>query len=205
MVNQTEYKEIEKVNPFLAIWLSPKKTVRYVLEHKDLKYSLVLAAIAGIPTSIGSGYNLGISFWWMVIAAIVFGPILGIIGLGIGTVIYTWVGKWFGGVGSFKEMAQAMGVVVIPNIWLTPYWIISAVINYNQESMTTSSAIIWLLVTMLIMLPFGIWMLVIQSKAIGEVHQFSSWRGFATLIIPSILFGIIIFIFVFILIFSILG
>lgn len=210
MTSEMEYKEGKKVNPFFSIWLSPRETVRYVLDHKELKYSLILAVIAGIvgiPTAIGSISILfpEMSFWWILLTLVVLSPILSLLGLGIGTVIYTWVGKWFGGVGVFKEMAQAMGVVVIPSIWLTPYWILSGVMAYNATTTFSIAAIVWSLFNGLFMILYGIWMIVIQSKVYGEVHQFSSWRGFATLIIPSVFFGIIVFIFTFIFISSITG
>ncbi|WP_313894461.1 YIP1 family protein [Psychrobacillus sp.] len=209
MTSEMEYKEVKKVNPFFSIWLSPKETVRYVLDHKELKYSLILSIIggfAGIPSAISSIYsfNLDISFWWILLAAVVLAPIFALIGLGIGTVIYTWVGKWFGGVGVYKEVAQAIGIIMIPSIWLTPYWILTAVMTYNMTTTFTLGAIVWSLLSSLFMIFFGIWMIVIQSKIFGEVHQFSSWRGFATLIIPSLIIGIIVFIFTFIFISSII-
>ncbi|TQR18699.1 Yip1 family protein [Psychrobacillus vulpis] len=199
MTEEMKYEEIEKLNPFFSIWLSTRKTVRYVLNHKDLKYSLILAAIAGIPNAISAGNEwskfFSIQLWLLLVGILVLGPILGLVGLGIGTVIYTWVGKWFGGQGTFKEMAQVMGVIMIPSIWLTPYWVLSAIFVRNNIFVmnlpweVTPGAIIWFFVSSLIVLTSSIWMIVIQSKAVGEVHQFSSWHGFATLILPAIVFG----------------
>src|SRR5690606_30888173 len=104
-------------------------------------------------------------------------------------------------VGTLGDMAKAMGVVTIPAIWLSPYFILSSVITYNGNQVDplsgiSASMIIWMIFSALIMIVFAIWMIVIQSQSIGEVHQFSSWRGFATLMIPSIVFFIIAFIFV---------
>ena len=87
-------------------------------------------------------------------------------------------------------MIQAVGVNMIPIIWMTPYYILAAFMARNGFADSTNwplsaGAIGWMLVSFFIMIAFGIWMVVIQSKAIGEVHQFSSWKGFATLIIPQ--------------------
>ncbi|MEI4769742.1 Yip1 family protein [Psychrobacillus sp. FJAT-51614] len=205
-------QEVEKLNPFFTIWMSTRKTVRYVLDYKELKYTLTLAAIAGISNSISGASEISksfeISLWFLIIAIIVLGPLFGLISVGIGTVIYTVVGKWFGGFGTFKEMAKMMGIVMVPSIWLTPYWILSFIfVRNNLFIMKTgdfsAGSIIWFLISSLLTLIYSIWMVVIQSKAIGEVHQFSSWKGFATLIIPSIIFGIIVFIIMIIVIFSI--
>lgn len=204
MEQEHTYLEVEKVNPFYSIWFSTRKTIRYVIENKPLKYSIILAAISGIPTSLNSAgelsKNFDLSIWLLLLGAFILGPVLGLIGWGISTVLYTFVGKWFGGLGTYVEMGKAMGVVLIPTIWMTPYWIISmlmtqsSVTQFNPYSGYPSGGLLWLMVSGIFMLTFGIWMIVIQSKAIGEVHQFSSLRGFVTLIIPAIVFGILVFI-----------
>lgn len=205
---------MEKLNPFFSIWFSTRQTIRYVLDYKDLRYSLTIAAIAGIPNTIGVigewEKNFDVSLWLILIGAILLGPIFGLIGLTIGAAIYTWVGKWFGGTGKFKEMLQAVGVNAIPIIWMTPYYIIAAFIAHSgfadmTNGPVSAGAIGWLLLSFFIMTALAIWMIVIQSKGIGEVHQFSSWKGFATLIIPSIIIGIIVFIITFIVIFSVMS
>lgn len=214
VTHELKQEQVEKLNPFFSIWLSTRETVRYVLDHKNLKYSLTLAAIAGIPNGISGASewskNFDISLWLLIIGILVLGPVLGLIGLGFGTVIYTWVGKWFGGSGTFREMAQAMGVTIIPSIWLTPYWILSFIFVRNNIFMMnpleiTSGSIFWTFFSSLIIITFSVWMIVIQSKAIGEVHQFSNWKGFATVIIPSMLIFLIVFIIVFIFIFYFIG
>lgn len=205
MQQPTYVHENEKLNPFFSIWLSTRKTIRYVLENKSLKYALIIAAIAGIPNGFNAFESLSAIFNFpflvLILVSLVIGPFLSLLGVGISTLIFTFVGKWIGGVGTFGEMAKAMGVVTIPAIWLSPYFILSSVITYSGNqvdplSVISASMIIWMIFSALIMIVFAIWMIVIQSQSIGEVHQFSSWRGFATLVIPSIVFFIIVFIFV---------
>lgn len=205
MQQPTYVHENEKLNPFFSIWLSTRKTIRYVLENKSLKYALIIAAIAGIPSGFNAFESLSAIFNFpflvLILVSLVIGPFLSLLGVGISTLIFTFVGKWIGGVGTFGEMAKAMGVVTIPAIWLSPYFILSSVITYSGNqvdplSVISASMIIWMIFSALIMIVFAIWMIVIQSQLIGEVHQFSSWRGFATLVIPSIVFFIIVFIFV---------
>ncbi|WP_394188171.1 YIP1 family protein [Paenisporosarcina quisquiliarum] len=205
MQQPTYIHENEKLNPFFSIWLSTRKTIRYVLENKSLKYALIIAAIAGIPNGFNAlgelsstlNFQLGV----LILASLVIGPFLSLLGVGLSSLIFTFVGKWMGGVGTFGEMAKAMGVVTIPAIWLSPYFILSSVITYNGNQVDplsgiSASMIIWMIFSALIMIIYSIWMIVIQSQSIGEVHQFSSWRGFATLMIPAIVFFIIGIIFV---------
>lgn len=203
MQQPTYVHENEKLNPFFSIWLSTRKTIRYVLENKSLKYALIIAAIAGIPNGFNAfgefSSTLNFPYWVLILASLFIGPILGLLGVGISTLIFTFVGKWMGGVGTFGEMAKAMGVVTIPVIWFFPYFILTSILTYNANQIDplsgfNASMIIWMIFSALIMIGFSIWMIFIQSQSIGEVHQFSSWRGFATLIIPSIVFFIILLI-----------
>jgi hypothetical protein len=196
--------ETKHLNPFFSIWLSTRETVRYVLDYKTLSYSIFIVAIAGIPNALNASGELSksfeVPFWVMLLGVLLLGPILGLIGWGISTVVFTLVGKWLGGTGTYKEMGQAMGVVTIPAIWMTPFWILSTIfINYDMYQLNVTSGfmsggLMWMLVSSFIIITSSIWMIVIQSKAIGEVHQFSSMRGFGTLIIPGILFGLLAFI-----------
>jgi hypothetical protein len=200
MQQPTYVQENEKINPFFSIWLSTRKTIRYVLENKSLKYALIIAAISGIPSGfsglaeVASTWN--VPYLLLIICAILIGPLLSLLGLGLSTLIFTFVGKWFGGVGTIGEMAKAIGVATIPTIWLTPFFIVNSIITYNGDQVDplsgfTASVVAWVIFSSLIMIVFGIWVIVIQSQTIGEVHQFSSLRGFATLIIPSAIFFII--------------
>lgn len=201
MREPTYIHENEKLNPFISVWFSTRKTVRYALENKTLGYSVALAAISGIASAINGANELGksfeISFWILILGILLLGPLLGLLTLGISTTLFHLVGKLFQGKGTFKEMAQAMGIVMIPGIWMSPFWILSFIFTLNnmflinETTEFTAGAFIWLIFSTLVLMFFSIWMIIIQSKAIGEVHQFSSWKGFATLIIPSILLGII--------------
>lgn len=204
MTREDTIHETKHLNPFFSIWLSTRETVRYVLDHKTLTYSIVIVAIAGIPNALNASgelsKNFEVQFWILLLGVLLLGPILGLIGWGISTVAFTLVGKWLGGTGTFKEMGQAMGVVTIPAIWMTPFWILSSIFinngmyQLNSTSGFTSGGLIWILVSTIVTITSSIWIIVIQSKAIGEVHQFSSMRGFGTLIIPGILFGLLVFI-----------
>ncbi|MET1015045.1 MAG: YIP1 family protein [Paenisporosarcina sp.] len=204
MKQPTYVQENENLNPFFSIWFSTRKTIRYALENKSLKYALILTAISGIPNGFNAfgelSSELNIHLWVLILGSIILGPLLSLLGLGISTVVLTYVGKWLGGVGTLKEMAKTMGITTIPTIWLSPFFILSSIFTYNgifqldSPSGFTSGAVIWMILSSLILFGFGIWMIILQSQAIGEVHQFSSLRGFGTLIIPSVVLFIILFI-----------
>ena len=202
MKEPTDVHGNQKVNPFFSVWFSTRKTVRYVLDNKTMGYSLALAAISGIASAVNGGNelskNFDVPFWFLILGIVILGPLLGLLTWLISTSIFTVFGKWLGGGGMFKDMGKAVGIVMIPGIWMTPFWILSFIFTannmflINETSEFTAGALIWLFLSSFVMFVFSIWVIMIQSQAIGEVHQFSSWKGFATLIIPSVIIGIII-------------
>lgn len=197
----------EKIKPFVSIWFSTRKTTRFVLENKNLRYSVTLAAVAGIPLALRSGSQLmkhfDLSLWKLVIGLFLLGPLYGLLSWGISTLLFTYFGKWMGGVGTLTGMGKTMGIVLIPVIWMTPFWILETAIVHTQPSImqgttgATAIGLLWILLSTLVTLAYSIFMIVIQSRAIGEVHEFSSWKGFGTLIIPAVILGIITIIILF--------
>lgn len=197
----TYVREGEKINPFCSIWFSTRKTTRYILDNRNLRYSVMLAAISGIPLALSSGSQLlklyDLSLWTLLIGLFLLGPLYGLLSWGVSTLLFTYVGKWLGGGGTLTGIGQAMGIVLIPAIWMTPFWILETAIAFNQpiimQGATGASAtgLMWIFISTLITFVYSIFLILIQSRAIGEVHEFSSWKGFGTLLIPAITFGII--------------
>ena len=199
-MEHTYVREGEKINPFFSIWLSTRKTTRYILDNKNLRYSLILAVISGIPLALSSGSQLldlyDIPLRTLLIGLFLLGPLYGLLSWGVSTLLFTYIGKWLGGVGTLTGMGKAMGIVMIPAIWMTPFWILETAIAFNQPSTMQgvtnfSTSMRWIFISGLITFVYSIFMILIQSRAIGEVHEFSSWKGFGTIIIPAVILGIL--------------
>ncbi|QDY46486.1 hypothetical protein FK545_17415 [Planococcus glaciei] len=74
-------------------------------------------------------------------------------------------------------------------------WILAAPSTYFAEPLGTSGGggeLIITLVGSVLITVVTIWSIFINAKAIGEAHRISSWKGFFTIMIPSIVIGIII-------------
>ena len=182
MFEKLENEKELKINPLFSIWLSPRKTFRYALEHKSLKYSLSLAAISGTFFFL-EDITVSTPLWLFILSILVLGPVIGLIILGIEAAINTWIGKLFDGEGNYKEMTHAMGISSISEICLAPFWILSAVVLYND---LFTESFVWDIVYWSIYSIHFIWTVVIHIKGIAEVHKFSSWRGFATYVVGLI-------------------
>ncbi|PIC64566.1 hypothetical protein CSV79_06315 [Sporosarcina sp. P13] len=192
------------MNPLVSIWTQPKETIRYVLEYKTWTYSFLILFLSAISLGLTSFADTDIlpdfSLVATVILAIISTFIGSIISLFIAAGLYTWVGKWLRGKGNFKDMFQMIPISSIPLIWMLPINLLLVVVFGKSLFMDTNEPTVWmslpttlLLLTNLLTFGLGIFSLVILSKGIGIVHQFSSWRGFGVIVI---IFGIALVLFI---------
>ncbi len=204
------------MNPIISIWTQPKATIRYVLEYKTWSYSFLILFLSAVSVGFTSFADTEIMpdlpLPVIILLSILSTFIGSIISLFISSALYTWVGKWLGGKGNFKDMVQMSPIASIPLIWMMPINLFLVLVfgkNLFIDMMETSdvdafgalSAV--LLLSNLLTLALGIFSTVILSKGIGIVHRISSWRGFATimivfgfflaLLIPFILLAIFVF------------
>ncbi|WP_162920096.1 YIP1 family protein [Paenisporosarcina cavernae] len=192
--------ETEQLNPFISIWTKTRETVRYALEYKREKYFYFIILIAGILALLPSVFDTTLGFEIPIIVAIllalILGPILGFISTMIGAGIYLLVGKLFKGKATFNEMWKTIALTQLVSIWMAPLLLIGAFFtkgSYFSDPFATTVSPTATAVDAIIgifLLVLGIWSIIISSKAIGEAHQFSSWKGFFTMLIP----GVIVFI-----------
>ncbi|MEK5038431.1 Yip1 family protein [Sporosarcina sp. FSL K6-3457] len=193
----------EELNVWTSIWLKPRETVRYAINHKPMKFAVILALIAGIFDLLNGATqnNLGdtISIPMIFVLAIIVGPIFGIIGWWIGAGIATIVGTWLGGIGKFAELKMAFAITYIPIIlfgflWIPDYLILGEVL-FIEDFDISFGKIIWLFFSGFISIVVGIWNFIITINAIAEAHQFSRWRGFWTIVIPATVIFVVLLLF----------
>lgn len=175
--------DLEHINPWLHLWTSPKKTMRFILNSNPYRHILWLAALSGIL----AGGLWSFMLWKQdhtaltIFFAIIFligGGVVGILALYVEGWLYYLTGYWIGGKGSFIDLKCAVGwrnypaivalifnglnILAIPNPWL------QALFGLIYATLT-------------------IWTLIISVNLIGEAHRFSAWKGLLTLIIALVL------------------
>lgn len=206
------------MNPLISVWTQPKATIRYVLEHKTWSYSFLILFLAAISVGLTSFADTEImpdlSLPVIVLLSIVSTFIGSVISLFISSALYTWVGKWLGGTGNFKDMVQMSPVASIPLIWMLPINLFLVIVfgkNLFIDLIDTSDVNAFgalsfvLLLTNLLTLALSVFSTVILSKGIGIVHRFSSWRGFGTIMIIFGFFLVLALIVIFLAIFVFLS
>ncbi|REB05247.1 YIP1 family protein [Sporosarcina sp. BI001-red] len=194
------------MNPFFSIWVRPSETIHYVLDHKTLSFSstvLILATLAIAPLSfIQLIFIKEIPLIGILLIAFLGLLMLTAAGWFLNSALYTWIGKWLGGTGTYKKMLAVVPLGSLPTIYILPFsWLLMIVLIILRYSESDVAATIFgILIVLTPFLSLGLMGLsvygtVIMSKAIGIVHGFSAWKGFGTI---AILMG-----FVFVLTFAV--
>lgn len=178
------------MNPFLSVWLHPKQTARYIIEHKTIVYALVILVLG----YIGSGFSAfmdtelypDLSYIWIFLIAIIFAPIFGTIIMFIMSGIVFLVGKLLKGTGSFSDVFKASSLSCIPTIFLGPLYLLWMFVSPKSFFYPDESSTFALIISICIVI-IGIWSSIILIAAVAEAHQFSIIRSIITLIIPALL------------------
>lgn len=205
MYDLNEKQRSERINPFTSIWLRSRQTARYAIESKSMGFVILIILLSGIGSGLmsmqSSGLHDTVQLWLILIGMMILFPLISLASTAIMSAIYLAVGKLFKGTSSYTEMFKAVGVSMIPYIWLAPLlilWILIAPDSYFADPFavaTPSGAeIASLIIFTLISVIVTIWTIVIQSKVVGEAHRFSSWKGFFTIMIPAVLIGLVVFV-----------
>ena len=205
MIDINEKPETERVNPFTAVWLRTRKAARFVIEEKTTGFAIMLIMLSGIGSGLmgmqSSGGGAGMAGWLVFLLSIIIGPVVGLASAAFLSALYLLVGKLFKGTATYMEMFKAVAVSMIPYVWIAPVllvWATLAPASYFADPFanSTGEGLGTLIVLGTISFVLSIWSIIIQSKAIGEAHRFNSWKGFATVLIPALIIGVVVIIIV---------
>lgn len=205
------YEPIEPLNPWISIVTRPRETIRYILTtgvwnnwigvYSILYLMSVPPVIVNMLAQPDSMQSLPIEDFPMEIPVAAFMGIVMLIFMVFGYPIallmvmlmawlYKIVGGWLGGQGTTAEVRTAFvwGSVVgtyfqyvgmAPNLFGAVYYQVTDEIN-------PVVTLALMAVSFFLMLPLTIYAVMVSSKALGEAHQFSAWRGFGTILLTAI-------------------
>lgn len=186
-------------NPWITIWTRPRATIRRIVET-DVRYQVVfLAMLAGALSRLESrwaqvpGAPGSVAFPLMVVASVIVGAILGVIGLYINGALLKWSGSVLGGVANYAEVRAALAWAEVPAIVAVSIGILSILIGTGGPLMpfggsgAESSVSVSLLHAI-----FGVWSFILVLKGVGEVHRFSAWRALGAIVLVVVAIAILI-------------
>ncbi|WP_162287854.1 YIP1 family protein [Indiicoccus explosivorum] len=187
------------LNPFTAVWLHARETVRYVIEEKSDGFVWILVALAGISGALlgtlDTRTNETFPVIGIVLGTILLGPIAGVIGTAISAAVFLLVGKLFRGKATYPDMFRAVATAQIPNIWLLPFlliWMLAFPATFflepAAETLVSGGEVAWTVFATIVLIVVSVWVFVIQCQSIGEAHRISSWKGFFIVLVTGLAF-----------------
>lgn len=199
-----------KLNPFLTIWRQPRQTIRYLLVNKSFWYIAMIsffgAWASGLISSVDEKNTKEIAelsftkpnFFVELVVSALSGVATILIGTAILAVFYWLIGKLLGGKGIYSDLYKGTMLTMLPYGILLPFlllWLIIAPNSfYGIGDQTAVIDIIFSVVFAIASIVLTIFVFIVTITMLSEVHQFSKWRAFFTMIIPIV--ALIIFILV---------
>lgn len=198
------------LNPFLSIWTKPRQTVRQIIEEQRSGLIFLLLVLSGyvsiltgaLDTETNESFGIGV----LLIGGLIISPVAAVIGNAVASVIYLLVGKMFKGTATYAEMFRAQLAGQIPQMWLIPLlliWIFLSPTSYFTSPFEDYSGgdLVLNIILSVILFIVSICTLFVQSKAIGEAHGLSAWKGLAIIAIPILIIFIVALLFILAIIF----
>ena len=192
-------------NPWLSIWVQPKKTIRSIVNTNPRSRFAFLSAIYGLPVALNLAQSLSLAAsvpaWAIIIGALVICTFLGMIGISISSWLLHIVGRWIGGKGNFLTVRAAVAWSNVPNIATILLWAVllgcfgGQVFNKNFSQMHYigyQAGVLFLI--MLIETIVSIWGFIILLNTLAEVQGFSIWKSLLNILIPFVAVVVIIWI-----------
>src|SRR3972149_1436669 len=115
------------INPWFKIWIHPKRTVRRIVDTDPNYRLLCLSTIYGFPFLLQLAQSLSLSFFitWplILLASLILAPFIVYLGISVMSGLYSWVGKWLGGRGDFKDVRTAVAWSYLPVSFTALSWL----------------------------------------------------------------------------------
>ncbi len=186
------------MNPWLSIWWHPRSTIRQIVDTNPRRSVLLIMMSVGVAGVLMQGARflnrsgLPVPIFFLMLLGL--GAVVGLIWLYLFGWLYRWVGSWLGGQAKNVEVRAAIAWAQVPTLagWLL--WVIVGLVSpasaswyyhYHHGSLAgPPTPVIALAIVGAIV---GFWKFALQCHTLGEVHRFSSAKGFGTIAIPSAL------------------
>ena len=142
---------------------------------------------------LAQNFSLGTRFpvAGIVAGALILAIILGAVMINITTALFTWTGKWIGGVGTYQQIRAAVAWSNMPSVVNIAVWMINLAVfgvrifrNDFVETQFVGNELSIIFFTAVIQLGVAVWAFIITLKALGEVQGFSAWKALLNILIP---------------------
>jgi len=194
---------------FTQIWFSPRKVFRHIVDTDYDKYFTVLLVLSGIVSAFDraerSDMGGSLPLMGVVIITVLLGALLGWISYYLYAALISWTGKWLGGEAGTLPILRILAYAMLPSIvafvFLIPQIAVHGIELFKKEGHVAGGG--WLsnvmmFSSLIIQTVLSIWTAVLAIVGISVVQNFSMGKAIVNAILPALVIGIPLVLFIFI-------
>jgi len=203
-------------HPWIAIWMSPRETIKKIVNRDPTNQVIMLGALAGALVMLDSLLGAALGFIpaplpaalapylpILTLASPFLGAALGVLGLYLTSFMMDWSGRALGGVGNAVTGRAAVAWSEVPQICLsvvmllillgTGVWQALIPSMPDPNAAAAAAAANPFTLTRGVEAIVSIWSFILMLHCVGAVHGFSAWRALGAFLLPGAIFaGIVI-------------
>ena len=196
--NSEQQENLSDKDIFIKIWTSPRKIFRYINDRHYDKYVVILLVLSGISRAFNQAAtkNMGdkMSILSILGLCIIGGGLLGWLTYYIYAALISWTGKWLKGEGNTDSILRIISYAMIPSV-VALIFLIPQIAVYGNEMFKADGDIvnaglisnIFVYLSLLLEITFGIWTLVLCVIGISVVQKFSIGKSILNMLMPGLL------------------
>jgi Yip1 domain len=191
--------------PWIAIWMSPRETIKKIVNRDPTYQVIMLGALAGALAMINSLLGAALGFMptplpaslipylpLITFASPFLGAAFGIAALYVSAFVFEWTGRVLGGAGTSQTVRAAVAWSEVPQICLaivillillgTGVW--QAIVPSMPDPNGVAAAGPFTL-TRGVEAIISLWSFIVFLHCLGQVHRFSAWRALGAVLMPG--------------------
>ena len=204
--------------PWIAIWMSPRETIKKIVSRDPTSQVIMLGALAGglsltnfflamaLSPVAPAHSQLNAYLPIVTLASPFLGAAIGVLTLYINAFLLDWSGRTLGGAGNAVTVRAAVAWSSVPIICLSAVTLLLllgtgtwnalglSMPDPNAAAEAVAAAKNPFTVTRGIEAIISIWSFILMLNGVAEVHRFSLWRALGAAVLPSVILGGITFV-----------
>jgi Yip1 domain len=196
--------------PWIAIWMSPRETIKKIVNRDPTHQVIMLGALAGGLPMLNFFLAAALNFNptpppahlvpylpILTLAGPFLGAAFGVLGLYLGAFLIDWSGRALGGVGNALTVRAAVAWSQVPLVCLSIAMLLillgvgvwqAFVPTLPDPNAATGAGANQFTLTRGVETIISIWSFILMLHCVGAVHRFSAWRSLGAVLLPGVLF-----------------
>jgi hypothetical protein len=180
--------------PWLAMWVRPRSTIRFIIEKDPTQGIYLLPAVLGFENFFfyANMWSLGlrVHFTMLVCIGLVLCPVMGYLWIWIMSRIFYYTGHWLKGRASLQELRAAVAWSKIPAFGILLSWLGILALSPEEAFIQIGGGNPYIHIFHILNFIFAIWSIVLLIQVIREVENFSLSRSIVNVLLAWSLFSL---------------